>query len=76
MPNIGGKTYGFCMQKAMGYGLLRTYGLWYAISRLPSWWTGQAMGYKGLWVIRGMGYEGFDCSMVGKPQIILRRIFL
>jgi len=20
------------------------------------------MGYKGLWVIRGMGYEGFDCT--------------
>jgi hypothetical protein len=22
-----------------------------------------AMGYKGLWVMRGMGYEGFDCTL-------------
>jgi len=57
-----GKTYGFYLQRGMGYGLLRTYGLWYAIPCEPSWWTAQAMGYKGLWVIRGMGYEGFNCS--------------
>jgi hypothetical protein len=56
-----GKTYGFCLQRGMGYGLLQTYGLWYVISCKPSWWTAQAMGYKGLWVMRGMGYEGFDC---------------
>jgi hypothetical protein len=56
-----GKTYGFCLRRGMGYGLLRTYGLWYVIPCEPSWWTAQAMGYKGLWVMRGMGYEGFDC---------------
>ena len=57
-----GKTYGFYLQRGMGYGLLQTYGLWYAIPCEPSWWTAQAMGYKGLWVIGGMCYEGFDCT--------------
>lgn len=59
---VGGKTMGFSLQRGMGYGLLRTYGLWYAISREPSWWISRAMGYKGLWVFRGMGYEGFNCN--------------
>ena len=38
-----------------GYGLVRTYGVWYAIPCEPSWWTAQAMGFKGLWAARGMG---------------------
>jgi hypothetical protein len=49
----------------MDYGLLRTYGLWYAIPCERSWWTAWAMGFKGLWVIRGMGYERSDCIYIG-----------
>jgi len=45
----------------MGYWLLRTYGLWYANPRPPSWWTKKYMGFRGLWVIKVMGYEGVDC---------------
>src|ERR1700678_1512601 len=30
----------------MGYGLLRTYGLWCRNTRPPSWWMRKAMGYK------------------------------
>jgi len=58
-----GKTYGFCPPRGMGYGLLLTYGLWYAIPCEPSWWMDFSMGYKGLWVIRSMGYERFDCIL-------------
>ena len=36
-------------------GLLRTYGLWDVIFRKPTWWIKFPMGFKGLWVIRGMG---------------------
>jgi hypothetical protein len=64
MPNMVSKTYGFCLWNGMGYGLLRTYGLWYVIPCEPSRWMAQAMGYKGLWVMRGMDYEGFDCTLV------------
>lgn len=53
----------------MGYGLLQTYGLWYAIPREPSWWMDFAMGYKGLWVIRSMGYERFDCIMSDRSRL-------
>jgi hypothetical protein len=56
------KTYGFCLPRGMGYGLLQTYGLWYAIPCEPSWWMDFAMGYKGLWVIKSMGYKRFDCN--------------
>jgi hypothetical protein len=35
----------------MGYGLLRTYGLWYAIPRPPSWWIT-------IWNIRGYRFPG------------------
>jgi hypothetical protein len=48
----------------MGYGLLETYGLWYAFPRPPSRWTGLAMGYYRLWVFTGMGYNRFDCTTV------------
>ena len=47
----------------MGYGLMRTYGLWYENPRPPSRWIAQGMGYEGLWVNRCMGYKGFDCIM-------------
>jgi hypothetical protein len=46
----------------MGYWLLRTYGLWYANPRPPSWWTEKYMGFRGLWVIKVMGYEGVNCT--------------
>ena len=67
LPNIVGKTYGFCPWRGMGYGLLETYGLWYAFPHPPSWWTGLAMGYHRLWVFTasGMGYDRFDCMAIG-----------
>ena len=68
------KIYGFCLQRGMGYGLLRTYGLWCENPCPPSWWTRKAMGYKGLWVIRGMSYEGFDCIYLTKTPS-MRRCF-
>jgi hypothetical protein len=49
----------------MGYWLLRTYGLWYANPRPPSWWTKKYMGFRGLWVIKVMGYEGVNCISIG-----------
>ena len=45
------QNYRFFLQKGMGYGLLKTYGLWYANPRPPSWWTEKVMGFQGLWVI-------------------------
>ena len=44
----------------MGYGLLRTYGLWDVIFRKPTWWIKFPMGFKGLWVITDMSFEGAD----------------
>ena len=59
--NLDPETYGFCPPRGMGYGLSRTYGIWCANPRPPTWWTQNAMGFQGLWVIRSMGYEGFNC---------------
>ena len=47
----------------MGYGLMRTYGLWYENPHPPSQWIAQGMGYEGLWVNKCMGYKGFDCTI-------------
>ena len=58
----------FCPPRGMllrTYALLRTYTLCYAIPRLPTWWTNGAMCYKGLCVIKGMCYEGFNCNIIG-----------
>ena len=30
-------------------------------SRIPTWEMENPMGYRGVWVIRSMGYEGVDC---------------
>ena len=35
-PKLGSKTYGILPGRGMGYGLLRTYGLWGAIPHPPS----------------------------------------
>ena len=51
----------------MGYGLLQTYGLWGQNFHPLTWWTEKGMGYESLWVITGMGYEGFDCNRT--PEI-------
>jgi hypothetical protein len=48
----------------MGYGLLGIYGLWCPNPCPLTWWTKKVMGYKGLWVTQGMGYEGVDCSVL------------
>ena len=32
------------------------------------------MGYKGLWVIREIGYEGVDCSISGELDSAIRLI--
>jgi hypothetical protein len=61
------KTYGFCARRGMDYGLSRLYGLWYAFSCEPTWWTEKGMGFQGVWVIKAMDYEGVDCiSKVSK----------
>ena len=52
MSNIVGIPMPFA--RRMPYPLLRTYALYYAIPRLPNWWTGGAMPYKGLCPFRGM----------------------
>ncbi|KAF8954255.1 hypothetical protein BDZ97DRAFT_1977970, partial [Flammula alnicola] len=53
----------------MDYGLSRTYGLWVENSRPPTWWTKKSMGYKGLWVISGMGYERFELLYITLDKI-------
>jgi hypothetical protein len=51
---------GFAYRRGMGYGLLRTYGLWYAIppaTQVGGWLKLWGMGGYGLsevWVIRGL----------------------
>ena len=55
----------FCPPRGMCYALLQTYVLCYAIPHLPTWWTNRAMCYKGLCIIRGMCYEGFNCTIFG-----------
>jgi len=55
----------------MGYGLLQTYGFFHRNTCPPSWWTRKSMGCKRLWVIRGMGYEGFDCRFKFVVQVCL-----
>ncbi|KAF9236089.1 hypothetical protein BU15DRAFT_64279 [Melanogaster broomeanus] len=36
------------------------YGLWLQIHCKPTWEIQKCMGYEGVWVIWGMGYEGVD----------------
>ena len=68
-PNI----YGFCLQRGMGYGLLRLYGLWSIFPCEPTRWTEKPMGLKGVWGNWAMGYEGVDCisktAIKGKAKI-------
>jgi len=52
-----GKTYESCLQIGVDYRLLRTYGFFHRNIRPQSW-------YKGLWVIRGIVYEVFECIWV------------
>ena len=56
-------TYGFCLQRGMGYGLLRLYGLWSSFPCEPTWWTQKRMEFKGVWGMWAMGYEGVDCRI-------------
>jgi len=57
----------------MGYWLLMTYGLlWYANPRPPRWWTKKCMGFRGLWVIKVMGYEGVNCMTKVRIRFLLR----
>jgi hypothetical protein len=37
-------TYGLCPVRGMGYGLLRTYGLWYAIPIRKNFFAHSLMG--------------------------------
>ena len=53
--------YEFCAEMGMTYELSRLYELWYEYLCKPTWWTQKGMRYKGVWVIRAMGYEGVDC---------------
>ena len=58
----------FIVRIFMGYAGPKSYGLWviaglWVISPIPSREPRKVMCYKGLWVMRGMGYEGVDCSL-------------
>ena len=41
------------------------YGSWVIDTSycIPTWDMGKSMGYEGLWVMRGMDYEGVDCIL-------------
>ena len=39
------------------------YGLWIQKHCKQAWETQKCMDYKGVWVIPGMGYEKFDCTV-------------
>lgn len=54
LSEFGPYTYGFFPGGAMGYGLLRYYGLWSAFPCEPTRWTQKGMGYMGVWVMRAM----------------------
>jgi hypothetical protein len=62
----------------MGYHCPKRYGLWsirelwvmLRISRIPTWEMENPMGYKGVWVIRAMGYEGVDCSVSAVMEVV------
>ena len=58
---------GFLPQKGMGYGVSGDYGLWGRFPPIPTRESHNPMGYQGLWVTRGMGQEGVDCS---SPRVI------
>ena len=63
MGYAGPKSYGLCVLA----------GLW-VISPIPSREHQKVMCYKGLWVMRGMGYEGVDCIGSGpSPHITIRK---
>ena len=61
---------GFAPQRGMGYGLLQTYELWVQILCELTWWTQKTMGYRSLWVIRSMGYEGVDCITLAQNVVL------
>ena len=52
----------------MTYELSRLYELWYEFLCKLTWWTQKGMRYKGVWVIRAMGYEGVNCTYFQNPH--------
>ena len=40
-----------------------SYGSWIQKHCKQAWETQKCMGYKGVWVIPGMDYEKFDCTV-------------
>ncbi len=52
----------------MGYCGLMGYGLQIPANQLGG--SNFSMGYEGLWVFTGMGYEGFDCISVDHFPIV------
>lgn len=46
----------------------RGYGLWFKKHCKQTQETPKCMGFKGVWVIPGMGYEGFNYTGYGNPQ--------
>ena len=57
-------TYGFCLHRGMGYGLLWLYGLWSTFPYEPTRWTQKRMEFKRVWGMWAMGYEGVDCITI------------
>ena len=75
-PKLGSKTYGFCPPRAMGYGLLRTYGLWVALNpRPPTRWTQNGMDFRGYglseaWVKRVSTVDGYQVKKISKKAVL------
>ena len=57
-PKLGSKTYGFCPTKGYGLWVIADLG---GNTHPPTWWTQKDMGFQGLWVIKHMGNESFNC---------------
>src|SRR5487761_499966 len=59
---INNFMYGFCSTIAMGYWVSESYGFLARNPRIPTLSFQKPMGFEGVWVMRGMGYEGVDCN--------------
>jgi hypothetical protein len=62
IPALAAQMYGLSPPKkvwVMGY---RRVWVMLKISRIPTREMENTMGYKGVWVIRAMDYEGVDCN--------------
>jgi hypothetical protein len=56
------------------------YGIWgmreiWVMSRIPTWYSQNRMGYEGVWALREMGYKGVDCIQeFGGVVLVIARV--